>query len=253
MDPNGTVRMGGATGSLGSYGSAGGQANIYVNSLALALPPALRIDAVVNAASVLDGPISAGETIVVQGAGFGTDAQLLIGGAAVPAISVASTSITATVPMSMALGGAVEVQVQSGGGSSNKVLMPLAGASPGIFSQDGSGYGQAYVLNQDGTLNRPSDPTAPGNQITIFATGVGPVSITQGNAATQFPVSVFFEGQAATNIAAAVGPVDGLPGNVYQITVTVPNPPTATPYNPYFNMQVDGVSSQNGIAISITQ
>lgn len=76
VDPNGTVRIGGVTGQVGSPNA--GPSNVYVNSLALAPPPALRIDAVVNAASLLDGSISAGETIVVQGAGFGSGAQLLI-------------------------------------------------------------------------------------------------------------------------------------------------------------------------------
>ena len=250
LDPNGTIRFGGATGSLGSYGSGGGPANVYVNSLSLAPPPALRIDSVVNAASLLDGPISVGETIVVQGAGFGSDAQLLIGGVVVPAVSLTSTSITAAVPQSVALG-AAEVQVQSSGTRSNQVLMSVTGASPAIFSQDGSGYGQAYILNKDGTLNMSSNPAAPGDQITIFATGVGPVSVTQGNAVTQFPVTVFIEGNAATNVAAAFGPVDGLPGNVYQITVTVPSAAPGTAYNPYFNMLVDGVFSQNEITISV--
>jgi uncharacterized protein (TIGR03437 family) len=176
----------------------------------------------------------------------------LIGGVVVPTISITSTAITASVPQNTALG-AVTVRVQSGGASSNQVLMSVAGASPGIFSQDGSGYGQAHILNKDGTLNTPSNPAAPGDQITIFATGVGPVSVTQGNAVTQSPVTVWIEGLAAGNVAAAFGPVDGFPGNVYQITVTVPSPPPGTPYNPYFDMQVDGVLSQNWIMFSLTQ
>src|SRR6185369_11576576 len=69
---NGSVVLGGSTGSPSQ--------NLWVNSLTLADPPALRIDAVVNSASRLSDPISAGETIRIQGSGFGTDAQLSIGG-----------------------------------------------------------------------------------------------------------------------------------------------------------------------------
>jgi hypothetical protein len=47
--------------------------------------------------------------------------------------------------------------------------------------------------------------------------------------------------------------VDGFPGNVYQITVTVPNPLPGTPYSPYFDMQVNGAFSQNGIMFSLTR
>ena len=84
-DPDGTIRIGGATGQ--AFNSGAGPMNIWVNSLAPAPPPVLRIDAVENAASLVDGPISSGETIVVCGAGFGGERSYLIGGAAVPAIS----------------------------------------------------------------------------------------------------------------------------------------------------------------------
>jgi uncharacterized protein (TIGR03437 family) len=91
------------------------------------------------------GPIAAGETIV-NGAGFGSDAQLTIGGAAVSPISITPTMITATVPASVPAAAAA-VEVQSGGASRNQVLMPVAVTAPGIFSQSGIGYGQGYILN----------------------------------------------------------------------------------------------------------
>ncbi len=56
MGSNGSVLIGGATGGPGS----GGPMNVYINSLALTAPPSLRIDAIQNAASVLDGPLSPG-------------------------------------------------------------------------------------------------------------------------------------------------------------------------------------------------
>jgi len=234
-----------------------------VNSLALAPPPPLRIDAVVSAASLLDGPISAGETIVVQGAGLGSSAQLFINGAAVPAISVTAITITAVVPQNIPIG-AAEFQVQSSGASSNQVQIPVGVTSPGIFSQNSSGYGQGYILNKDGTLNTPSNPAAPGDPITIYATGVGPVSFTDGYAVTQFPVNVFIDGFYANGVAARMGPVSGFSGSVYQITVYVPNPASLAANNPDLKnfefpplaavtMQIDGVTSQNGIAISIGQ
>ena len=88
------IIIGGSTGLAGAAGF--GPANIYVNNLALALPPALRIDAVENAASLVDGSISAGETIVVRGAGFANDAQILADDVAIPTISSTASSITAS-------------------------------------------------------------------------------------------------------------------------------------------------------------
>ncbi len=61
-----------------------------------------------------------------------------------------------------------------------------------------------------------------------------------------------------------MGPVSGLPGAVYQLTVIVPNPATMAASNPNLSnftfppqvgvvLQIHGASSQNGLSISITQ
>ncbi len=259
---DGSVVLGGSTGL--ANGSNTGFAAIYVNSLTLTLapPPPLRIDSVQNAASMLDGQIAAGETIVVQGAGFATGAQLSIGGVAVTPISVTPTTMLAIVPPNVP-GTAAEVQVQSAGASSNQVLVPVALTAPGIFTQNGSGFGPGYILNKDGTLNTPSNPAHPGDPITVFATGVGPVSFTGGYAASQYPVNIFVDDFFCYGVAAVMGPVSGFPGSVYQITVYAPNPATLVANNPDLKnfqfpptvgivMQVNGISSQIGVALSLS-
>jgi uncharacterized protein (TIGR03437 family) len=233
-------------------GSTASPANVWVNSIDVAPPPSLRIDSVVNAASLVDGAISTGETIVVQGAGFDNDVQLSIGGVVIQPISVSATEITAVVPSE--LPNAVEVQVQSGGAASNAVAVPVAVTSPGLFSADGSGVGQGYILNQDGTLNSPSNPAAPGDRFTLDATGVGPVSYTDGYAVTATLASVYVNGIYCLGVAALMGPVKGFPGSVYQLTMIAPNPQV----NPNFAgfgviLQIAGVSTQNGLTISISQ
>ncbi len=44
---------------------------------------------------------------------------------------------------------------------------------PGVFSLDASGSGQAAALNQDGTLNSPSNPAHKGEVMTFYVTGLG--------------------------------------------------------------------------------
>jgi uncharacterized protein (TIGR03437 family) len=112
------------------------------------------------------------------------------------------------------------------------VLVAVAAASPGPFAADGSGIGQGYILNKDGTLNAPSNPAAPGDRITIYATGAGLVSFTGSYAVTQYPVSVFIDGFHCDGVAAAMGPVAGFPGDVYQVTVYVPDAATMVASNP---------------------
>ena len=256
---NGSVWIGGATNQV--FGSQENDGNVWINNLALTPPPALRIDSVENAASLLDGPIAAGETIVVNGAGFGSSARLIIGGAPVSPITVTPTTITATVPPSVPAASAA-IEVLSGGASTNPVVLSVAVTAPGIFSQSGTGYGQGYILNKDGTLNSPSNPAAPGDQITIFATGIGPLSFTQCCPVAEYPVNVYIDGVYCDGVAAIVGQVDGLPGSVYQITVYVPIPAVVfANTDPAFvfppldgvAMQVNGAFSQPGIAISIAQ
>jgi hypothetical protein len=72
--------------------------NVWVNSLVITGAPRLRIDAIQNQATGFTDPLSEGETIVIQGAGFDSSAQVLIGGVAVTPISIASTNIVAVVP-----------------------------------------------------------------------------------------------------------------------------------------------------------
>lgn len=227
-------------------------ASLWVNRVSPTAPPTLRIDAIDNAASLVDGPIAGGETIVVKGAGFGTDAQLTIDGQPIPTLAINSTQITAAVPTSLT-GTAAEVQVQSGGATSNAVPVPVAATAPGVFSVDASGAGQGYILNQDGTLNGSSNPAHRGDRITIFATGVGPVSFSGGYAVTANPVNVFISDTYCNGVSATMEPVAGFPGSVYQITVLVPNGSTSSPDPQALVMQVAGQNSQNGLAVYIAQ
>ncbi len=119
-------------------------------------------------------------------------------------------------------------------------------------------------MNQDGTLNSATHPAAPGQKITVYATGVGPVSFTNGYAVTQFPADLYIDGFHCDGLAAVMGPVAGLAGSAYQLTVVVPNPAEMATGNPNLLnftfpplsavvLEIGGASSQNGLAISIAQ
>ena len=64
---------------------------------------------------------------------------------------------------------------------------------------------------------------AMGSAITILIAGPGPLTLTDGFAVTPQPPAVFIDGFYCNGIAAKVGPVDGLPGDVYQLSVFVPS------------------------------
>ena len=67
------------------------------------------------------------------------------------------------------------------GGSS----LLVGSASPGLFTANQTGSGQAAVLNQDNTINTSSNPANQGSIIVLYGTGQGQVSpaIPDGTAA----------------------------------------------------------------------
>jgi uncharacterized protein (TIGR03437 family) len=229
-DGNGNILLAGST--VSPAGSFAGGAVVVANKIALAAAPAVRLDSVQNYASHVAGPLAPGEPIMAWGAGFGNGAQIVVDGSPLVTVSATATSIVAVLPDSAARSGVHTLQVSNDGTLSNSVYAPAAAAAPAIYPVDGSGVGQGYILNSDGTLNSPSNPAAAGSAVTIFAAGAGQYTLSNGYAVTAQTPTVFMDGFYCNGIAATIGPVNGLPGNVYQLMVLVPDPATLVTNNP---------------------
>jgi uncharacterized protein (TIGR03437 family) len=59
--------------------------------------------------------------------------------------------------------------------------------SPGFFTHDQNGQGQAAALNQDGSINGPDHPAPRGSVVQLFGTGQGPAAspVADGHPAPQ--------------------------------------------------------------------
>ncbi len=238
-DGSGNILLAGSTLAAGGTFIAGDSGAGYmmgnlvvVNKISLPAAPAVRLDTVQNYASHFATGLAPGEPVTALGAGFGSGARIVLDGTPLPTISATATSVVAVVPDSASTSGAHTVQVSSGGALSNSIYTPAVAAAPAIYSVDGSGTGQGYILNSDGSLNSPTNPAAAGSKITIFAAGQGQYSTTNGYAITSETPAVFLDGFYCNGIGATVGPVNGLPGNVYQLSVYVPDPATLANNNP---------------------
>ncbi len=110
-------------------------------------------------------------------------------------------------------------------------------------------------MNKDGTLNSPGNPAGAGDLITICATGVGSMTFNNGYAVTNSTVNVFVGGYYALGSAAVLGPVAGLPGDVYQISVYVPaganQQSVVLPPQVAVTLIVNGFTSQTGLAVAV--
>jgi uncharacterized protein (TIGR03437 family) len=106
------------------------------------------------------------------------DTQVLVNGTAAPLFYVSPGQINVPLSLSLPTTGTVNLQAvrQSTGQIYGAAEVPLASASPGLFSADASGSGEIVALNQDNTRNSPSNPIPRGQVLQIYATGQGPVS-----------------------------------------------------------------------------
>ncbi len=209
-----------------------GTNDVIANRIALVPAPQVRLDSVQNYASHIAAALAPGEPVIALGSRFGNGSQIVVDGSPLATVSGTDTSIVAVLPNTAATSGVHSVQVSNNGTVSNSIDVPAAPASPGIYTRDGSGAGQGYVLNTDGSLNSPSNPAATGSAITIFMAGEGQYTLTDGYAVAQQAPAVFIDGFYCDGIAAKAGRVEGLPGNVYQLSVLVPDPAVLVQNNP---------------------
>ncbi len=111
------------------------------------------------------------------------------------------------------------------------IAEPCAGLVPAVFTLNGAGNGPAAALNQDGTVNGPANPAAPGSIIQLYGTGLGPTSpqlptgsvtpTTSPFPMVLAPVTVTIGGEPAPIIYAGAAP--GLVAGAVQVNVKVPN------------------------------
>jgi uncharacterized protein (TIGR03437 family) len=225
---------------------------------------------VLNAASVVSGPVAPGEIVTLIGSGIGpsiasTPASLatstvlgstsvLFDGKPGPLLYAAANQINAIVPFEVQ--NVTQMLITSNGQVLAGFPLPVAAASPAIFTLDASGVGQGAVLNQDSTVNSPSNPAGRGTVVVLFATGAGLMSPTPADgqvtgdilAHPTLPVSVQIGGTDAEVVYAGAAP--GLVAGLLQVNCTVPAsvaPGDSVPVG----LAVGGISSPPGVMLSI--
>jgi hypothetical protein len=185
--------------------------------------------AVVNAATLMPGPVAPGSLLSIFGSGL-ANAQVLFDGQSVPLVMAQDTQVNVQIPP--AATGAVSVVV--GGTVLLNAALSIVPSAPGIFTVPG-GTGPAGAANQDGTVNSDANPAVQGSVVTFYATGigVGAVSVQIGGAAAQ----VLYAGNAP-----------GFVG-VSQIDATVPSGLSSGALA--LSVQAGSAQSQPGVTIAV--
>jgi uncharacterized protein (TIGR03437 family) len=194
---------------------------------------------IVNAASLLPGPIAPGMLVAIRGTGLGVAQfpaiQVLFGGVGGTILSVSDTQILVQVPPQLVTG-AVDIDVRSSGSSLGVVQsVAVVDAAPALFADS---TGQAAAINEDGTLNSASSPAARGSIISLYGTGLG---------VSGQPVTAQISGNPSDVLYA--GSVAGEPG-LFQLNARVPGG-FVSPGIVSAMLNVGQASSQGGVTIAI--
>ncbi len=191
VDAGGTVHAGGATGLISAFPeeSAPGQTT------------APWLYGISNSAGgVLAGRVAPGELISLYGLHFGSATPELaafdgagflptilggvtvkIDGTVAPLLYVSDTQINAIAPVELTAGSAATLNLALNGASILNSRTMIVSAAPQIFrNADGS----AAAINQDESLNLPTNPAPIGSYVSVWATGTGYFPGSDGQMAT---------------------------------------------------------------------
>ena len=213
-----------------------------------AISNSIQLKSVLNGASYVNGPISPGEVLALFGEGIGPAQAvgLQVGPNSVISNSVAGVRVLfdnypapiiysqagqtgVVVPFEIAGSNSVQVHVEYGAALSNTLTLPVVPVTPGLFTLNAMGTGPGAILNQNNSVNLPTNPASRGSVVQIYVTGLGP------------PRTVTQDGQ----IAMGIGTLATLP------TVSIGNIPATVTYaglSPFLIVgayQVNAVVPQN--------
>jgi uncharacterized protein (TIGR03437 family) len=170
---------------------------VLVQLSPLSTAQALPLTCVVNAATFVLWPVAPGEIVALMGSGLGpaqgiesqatpqspfpqqvSGVQVTFDGTPAPLLWVQDAQINAIVPWSLTPGTNTQICVSYGGMRTNCLEWPVAQTAPGVFTVDGT---HAAAVNRDGSINSATNPAEPGSIVSVYATGLGPISPAQAD------------------------------------------------------------------------
>lgn len=204
----------------------------------------LQPTAILSDASLAAGPVAPGEIVALIGYGIGPAVarqpafspsslslgrtRVLFDGKPVPLLYAEPNQIIAIIPFGVSGQDVTQMSIMRAGQLIVGLPLPLAPSAPAIFTVGKSGVGQGAILNQDSTVNSPSNPAKRGSVVVLFATGAGqtdPPGVDGQVAGAILPHPSLSVSVQIGNLNAAVlyaGAAPGLVAGVLQVNCTIP-------------------------------
>ena len=214
------------------------------------LPP----ESMLNAGSLLPGPVAPGEIVTLLGFFPPAPIELLFNGVPAPILYTGLDQVNAIVPFSLDSGGPVHLEARSNGRTVAQASLAAAPVVPAIFTLSGTGIGPGAVLNQDYSVNSLANPAAAGSVIMVYGTGFGaldPPAVDGqpgSTATTVFPVTAAIAGIPAEVTYAGAAP--GLVAGIAQINVRIPSGLSAS-FAASVSLMIGSAFTQFGVTIAI--
>lgn len=230
--------------AITSTPTAAGGAGLTGTLSSVSTTPTVTSGGVVQAASLAAGvPIAPGSLVTIYGSNLADQTmqpsgggnlpsqlggtQVLMGDTLLPLLFTSNGQVNVQVPYSVPVDTQFQLSVQRGNALSVPEQLAVAQAQPGIFTPDGSGFGQGHIYKSDSiTLAKPGTPAAAGEVILIYCSGLGAVNPpvpagtpVDGLHPTVSPVTLLIGGQPANVLFAGLTP--GFVG-LYQINAVLP-------------------------------
>lgn len=180
--------------------------------------------------------------------------SVTVNGLATPLIYTSAGQAAAIVPYATAQGMA-EVAVSYQGQTAAASVL-IQAASPGVFTANASGRGQAAALNQDGTLNSAAAPAHAGDIVVLYLTGEGqtmPAGVDGTLAAPPLPAPIASVMATVGGLLAQVKYAGGAPGEVaglMQLNIQLPAGVSTGDAVPVM-ITIGTASTQQGVTLAI--
>jgi trimeric autotransporter adhesin len=231
------------------------------------------VGAATNGASGLIQPIAPAELVTIWGTGLGPSTlvpyqpnsngyiptntggtTVYVNGVLAPVMYAWTNQVGILVPYESTPGRGL-ISVQYNGAVSLQLPVTIAATSPGLFTADYTGVGQALAINPDGSVNTTSSPVPAGQVILLYATGYGLVTPPVPDGAPNnpgfgtplLPVTATVNGQAA--IVQRASGYYNLPEGTIQLWVVVPTGVSGSAIP--VAISIGGVQSQPGVTIAV--
>ncbi len=207
--------------------------------------------AVANAASYDNRGVAPGQLVALFGEGL-AGGRVFFDGVAAPVLGTTAGQINLVAPHGIAGRGETRIEVEVNGVRSRAVSAPVLEPTPGLFTLNRQGTGQAAALLADFRVNGTAAPVAPGGVLLLYGTA-GQASGVDGAVAA---AAVPYPGNVTARVGGVIaevlyaGTAPGLIQGALQVNVRVPaSVPTGNAVPVV--IEVNGRVSQAGVTVVV--